>query len=91
MKILKKNGERMVVIRPHDPALAIRLAEEALRENDNEKFQAITQAQDYKFAGYLSESSPGTPPVIVDDHGRVVEAVQKGDSFVSESAIALKN
>ena len=78
-------GEPLVVIRPKDAGLALKLTKMALESQDSEAFQAILQAQTYTVMGFLSDKPAG---FIVDETGKVLEKLKAGDSFTtSESMI----
>lgn len=82
-----RDGDRIAVLRPDDPQLALRLAQEALDEQEDKspeererQFQAILEAQPYRFVGCMATT--GKPhPKLLDANGWPVGHVRPGDSF----------
>ncbi len=92
-KVLKRDSTVLAVLRPKDPALALKLAKAALGRKDGEAaMQEILAAQEYTFVGLPSEDGktlldPSTYEPIGD--------IEMGDSFVSweslQHALGKKN
>lgn len=83
-----KNGRRLAVLRPLDPALALRLVAEARalpEAAQSDAFRAVITKQAYRFVGFLSSSSK---PDVLDKYKRVVGTPEMGDSFVNEDDLA---
>ncbi len=79
----------MAVMRPRDPALALKLTrewqarvkKERLSEHEaQEAFNRILQAQDYMFVGI--NSPDGEPVLVSPDTGKVIGKLEPGDSFI---------
>jgi len=91
MNFQKMYGKRVLVLRPQDPQLAIRLARECVEadekgrtpEESEAAFQAILHAQPYTFIGYLGQAYKKIVPVL-DKDGKQIDEVRAGDSFGSE-------
>lgn len=89
-KIVVKDGKPLAVLRPADPALALRLAESLIGKKGPEVDEAwgrILSAQPYKFVGWAAKPSAvrtalGKRPQIVDENGNVIDELRVGDSFV---------
>lgn len=77
------DGQKMMVLRPENPALAIELANKLLGSKDEEEFDKILQAQPYLFVGYSARSNAKK---ILDEDGKIIGELQPGDSFVSEKS-----
>lgn len=84
---VKREGAQIAVVRPQDPALALRLAREAKNDDD---FQKVLQAQRYFFVGLLANRVVGsrakivtTPVILCPITSKPVGDVLPGDSFVS--------
>jgi hypothetical protein len=87
-----REGERVAVIRPDDPQLA--LAETAAIQSDLQqgeitetearaRFERIPTLQPYTFVGFLTTSGG-----IADEAGNVLEHMPSpGDSFISEQSL----
>lgn len=84
-------GRPMMVLRPDQPAIVLKLAKRALAKGDQARFLRVPQRAEkrgvqYTFAGYLGESRAGeTAGVVVDERGRELGPVQPGDSFVTQA------
>jgi hypothetical protein len=77
-KYVMKNGARVQVIRPDDPAKALRITEECKRDNDVERLRNLpSEVSDYTFMGWL-----GMGGEILDAQGAILGRIQPGDSFV---------
>ena len=96
MKLLKPmfeygrapDGQKLMVMRPKDPGLALKLAETARAANDQPLFQSVLEAQDYVFKGYLGRRAKGLNKgefAIVSEDGRFLEEILPGDSFITET------
>lgn len=84
MKIMIRDGKKMMVMRPSDPEKAVKIALEAQKANDADRFLNLPEeVGDYTFVGYLSAEGRQ----ILDENGAVVGDVQKGDSFVTRRSI----
>ena len=73
-----KDGVRVAVLRPQDPAKALARAREIQGTNDKAAFDAILTEQPYTFAGIL-----GTRGTVLDDDGNVIGSLVSGDSFAN--------
>jgi hypothetical protein len=89
---LTKYGKTLAVIRPLDPALALRLVSEipegTPHEEAEKRFDAILEAQPYRFIGLAAKPNGGGPPFIL--HPRTldrIDCVNPGDSFVDYDAM----
>ncbi len=67
------------MIRPKDPALALKLARTALDENDGKLFDSMIEANDYTFVGWLEQGGER----IIDKQGKEIDKLQPGDSFIT--------
>ncbi len=89
MKVLKKDGVEMAVMRPQDPekAIAMGLALVGLPYEEGQKaMDEMLNAQPYTFvglAGVPSNKKQPTPLLDPDDREKIVGYAQPGDSFVS--------
>jgi hypothetical protein len=87
---LIKDGDKLAVMRPKDPQLALRLAQAAMEiENDDARekaFQDVLNAQPYTFVGLIS--TDGKPDKkLLDEDGWPIGRVKAGDSFVPYAQI----
>jgi hypothetical protein len=82
--VLSEEGKRMIVIRPKDPHIALKLAEIALEHNDSDLFQKMLLENEYTIVGFMWRSSQGKPH-IVDKDATYVGEILPGDSFVTPS------
>jgi len=85
-----QNGDKVAVLRPQDPQLALRLAYAALEiEDDAERekaFQAVLSAQPYSFVGLMSTA--GKPEKrLLDEDGWSIGSLRPGDSFTPYATI----
>ena len=98
-QFVEKDGKPLLVVRPSDPELAIRLAQEAIentRDPDKQteaavaflNLPALAEAKGvtYTFVGYLGKRPAGTT-CIVDKDLRVVGELVRGDSFITEKSV----
>jgi len=77
-----KNGKRLLVIRPRDPQLALKLAADALAQQyTQEQFDAMLAQQMYSVAGFPGRDA-GKDPIVVDHAQRKIGVCAAGDSFV---------
>ena len=78
----KASGDRLAVVRPEKPEVALRMALEAHRKNDGRFFTdgLPEQAGQYKFVGWLAVGEEGW---IVDLEGNVIGRCEPGDSFIT--------
>lgn len=77
-----KDGQRLAVLRPADPQLAKKLAEEARLSGSVEALQSILSKQPYTFVGLLSPES-----WLRDAAGEKIGEVIPWDSFAGYDAI----
>lgn len=87
-QIIERDGKPMMVIRPSNPQLAILLANEAQRTQNQEAFTNLPAYAEkkgitYTFVGYLAKR-PGGTACVVDKDRKVVSECLPGDSFVTE-------
>lgn len=87
---LIQSGDKLAVLRPKDPQLALSLARRAVEiENDEAReraFQEILSTQPYSFVGLVSTA--GKPDKkLLDEDGWAIGSVRPGDSFVPYSQI----
>jgi len=80
-------GQRMQVIRPKDPQLAVELALQAHAKNDTtllDRLPGIVEdaAGEYQYMGYLARRQNGST-CIVDDDGKFLAELAPGDSVVT--------
>jgi hypothetical protein len=94
--VMTRDGKLMAVIRPLDPALALRLVSEipngTSHEEAEQRFIEILGAQPYRFIGMASRRGPGdTGPLYILEPktGERIDRVQPGDSFVDYDAMPL--
>jgi len=85
--VTDEHGQRMQVIRPKNPKLAVELALKAQETQDTELLDRIPgivedAAGEYQFMGYLARRQSGSP-CIVDGNGKFLAEVAPGDSFVT--------
>jgi hypothetical protein len=82
-----ERGERLQVIRPSNPELALKLAKTAVDNNDTallDRLPGIVEdaAGQYTFMGYLGRRASGQP-CLFDDDGKDIGETVAGDSFVT--------
>ena len=88
MKHALKYGKKVAVIRPSDPAKALRIAEECLASKDSERFDNLpAEVGEYTFVGYLAENGLK----VLDDRGKAVGTLKPGDSFVDPEGLTTVN
>ena len=83
-QFLIKDGGKLAVLRPKDPALALQLARAALEIEDDaareKAFQEVLNAQPYSFVGLMSTA--GKPEKkLLDEDGWAIGSLRPGDSF----------
>jgi hypothetical protein len=77
----KETGKPYGVIRPKKPALALAIAQVAVKHNDGKLLDRLPdEVGDYDFVGWLSM---GPKPVLIDAEGNEVGKLVPGDSFVT--------
>jgi len=87
------DGQRLMVVRPKHPDVALKLAETAQATNDQALFQKMIEADTYVFRGYLGRRTRGMNKgdvAIVSEEGLFLEEVQPGDSFITKMPDAEK-
>jgi len=93
--LMSDDGKRpLVVLRPKDPELALRLAYDLLDRNDcDQEFQNILARQDYEFVGYAVQHRTRLTKKVeiraVDTHGNDLGKLKAGDSLASSALVAL--
>lgn len=85
--VTDEHGQRMQVIRPKDPKLAVEMALQAHAKNDTALFERLPAlvedaAGEPQYMGLLARRENGTH-CIVDDDGKFVAELAPGDSFVT--------
>lgn len=78
-KFLVRAGELVAVVRPENPRLAMRLAQEAIDADDMAQFERILMQQKYTFLGYAARDDGE----ILDGARRVIGTVADGDSLLN--------
>jgi hypothetical protein len=83
-----ERGLPMRVMRPSDPAVCLRIAEECLAGNDSARLdrlpeEAVAAGVSYTFVGYLAKKRNGKGACVVDEAGAVVGPLAPGDSFIT--------
>lgn len=85
-----QNGDKVAVLRPEDPRLALKLTDAALEiEDDDERekaFRAVLGAQPYSFVGLLSTVGKPEKKLLSED-GWAIGSVRLGDAGVSYAEI----
>lgn len=80
------DGKPLIVIRPKNPALAIQIANLAVKNNDSDLFESLpAKVEDYTVIGFLAQGGKGA---VIDIDGKVVGSVKPGDSFVTRNSEA---
>lgn len=85
-KMSLRNGWPLMVIRPSDPAIPLRLAQEALARNDADALARIPSDAEalgvtYTVAGWLAKDGRR----VVDHKGQAIGALTPGDSFITST------
>jgi hypothetical protein len=84
VRFVLKDGKRLMVVRPRDSALALKIADEAYEQNyTREQFDAILAQQTYTVVGFLGQGVDKSRPVVLDGDGKKIGYAEPGDSFVS--------
>ena len=91
--LMLHDGKRMAIIRPLDPALALRLVSEIAdgtpHEESIRRFDDILTAQPYRFIGLAAHPQGNSPPWILHPETRKrIGKVEPGDSFVDYDTMA---
>lgn len=102
MKLLRKNGQLIVVLRPADPATAIARAREIMAMPhatgpdllaQADAFSHVLTEQPYQVKGYMaagvgdSRETGGKHGVYCDRDGNVLGAIEEGDSMADERVL----
>jgi len=85
--ILIKDGLPLGVIRPKDPAMALRIAAIAFEKQDADLMARLPEevgADSYTFLGYAARDKKGRSAIVTKD-GVWVAALEPGDSYVTKS------
>ncbi len=77
---------RLIVIRPRDPVLALRLAKQCVGKDNDHAFQQVLAAQPYEERGYAWNDPAQKKIMIADADGNLLEETKEGDSFVLRRA-----
>jgi hypothetical protein len=72
------DGQRLAVMRPQAPALALSIAQTAMQSQDRSLLAELPDG-DYAMVGWLGADGAS----VVDDDGKDVDAIRPGDSFVT--------
>ena len=85
-----EHGLPMRVIRPSDPALCLRIAEDCLAKNDKARLDNLPKEAEaagvsYTFVGYVAKKRNGKGASVVDEEGNVLGPTLAGDSFITVS------
>jgi hypothetical protein len=83
-QFLIKDGDKLAVLRPKDPQLALKLAYAAMEIADDAErekaFHEVLNAQPYSFVGLMSTA--GKPDKkLLDEDGWAIGSLRPGDSF----------
>ncbi len=88
-EVMMKGGSKMAILRPLDPALALRMVDEIpnglAHEEADKRFNAILDAQPYRFIGMAKKPAPGDQGagIILEPATlKRIGTMQPGDSFV---------
>ena len=86
-----EHGLPMRVIRPSDPAICLRIAQECLASNDTARLdnlpsEAEAAGVSYTYVGYLAKKRNGRGACLVDEKGTILGPIVPGDSFITRSA-----
>lgn len=84
---MRKDGARVVVIRPENPEQAILDSKALVGSKDAKAFNELLKKQRYTFQGYAAHNAK----LIVNEQGEFLQTVKPGDSFVNERAIILSH
>lgn len=89
--IAMRNGERLRVVRPQDPQLALKKVRELQQEEGLERaelekrFNALLCEQPYTFVGYYARDRKS----ILDEKGWAIGKMRPGDSFVGGEIVKI--
>jgi hypothetical protein len=77
-----RDGQRLMVLRPDDPAIPLAISKEALRDNDGARIdnlmhEAESKGVSYMFVGWLALGGSD----ILDDAGKTIGKMVPGDSL----------
>lgn len=72
-------GRPLMVVRPDDPAEAVKRAQAALKANDSEALSAIVADLPHVFVGFYGEDKRS----VLDEAGNVLGTIKPGDSFIT--------
>lgn len=90
-QVMVKGGKQMAIIRPLDPALALRLVSEipegTPHEESKERFDRILDAQPYRFMGLASKPVEGMVWILHPQTLKRTGKVEPGDSFVDHDVM----
>lgn len=81
----KRNGARIVIARPANPAAHVAIANLALDKQDPAILDAVMD-ETFTFVGYLAFATK-REPYVVDEDGGIVDHVATGDSAFDERAV----
>lgn len=87
LPIVEAEGEKMVVIRPREPNVALALAKTALAQQDKDLLDQIPTAGTYQWVGYFAKPKRRREAFVVDGKGEIIDALLPGDSIVPESSV----
>lgn len=73
-----EDGERLAVVRPKRPEVAIAIAHIAMHKQDGSVLEELP-GEDYTFAGWLSADGKH----LLDTEGKTVGEPQRGDSLIT--------
>ena len=82
-----KDGLPLMVIRPKDPAMALRIAKIAFEKQDMDLLDRLPNevgADSYTFLGYAARDKRGRSAIVTKE-GVWVGELEPGDSFVTKS------
>jgi hypothetical protein len=85
--IIVKDGLPLMVIRPKDPVMALRIAKIAFEKQDMDLLDRLPNevgADSYTFLGYAAQDKKGKSAIVTKD-GVWVGTLEPGDSFVTKS------
>jgi hypothetical protein len=78
-KFAMRNGERIGVARPENPALALSIGREAQLNNDPDLLDSVFEkCGPYTFVGYLARAGES----ILDEKGEEIDVLRPGDSMI---------
>jgi hypothetical protein len=95
---IQMNPEAIAVLRPKDPALAVKAARKIAkkerlgtihRAEANRRFQAMLKLQEYRFVGILEKKKSKKPRILDPRSGEPIDHLKMGDSFVPYKELAL--